>query len=112
MISVNIGKVDKIIIIADADGRNAEKKKRDILRFVKNEDLVHVQVVLLNYEIEEWICYSESISFGNQKPSDVLKHRKNYTKNQLPKYAERLDCKKLQSCNSFKRLAASLKPDL
>ena len=111
LIGANIGNVDRIIIIADADGGNLEEKKQNVLSFVKYDHVEHVKVVLLDHEIEEWICYSEGIEFGDQKPSKVLKYRKNYQKRQLPRYADKLDCKTLQSHPSFMRLASSLKPD-
>ncbi len=109
MISANVGKVDRAIVIADADGESLEEKMKKVLKHVKDEDKEFVKVVLLDHEIEEWICHSEGIRFGDQKPSDALRHHKNYTKNQLPRYAERLDCEKLQGYASFKRLVASLK---
>ena len=108
IISANAGKVDRIIIIADADGGSLEDKRSDILRYVSKTDAEHVMVVLMNYEIEEWICYSEGIEFGSQKPSDVLKHRKNYRKQRLPCYADKMDCQRLQGCKSFAALARSL----
>ena len=109
LIGTNMENVDRIIIIADADGRNLEEKKQNVLSFVKSEYVGHVQVVLLDHEIEEWICYSEGIKFGDQKPSKVLKYSKNYKKSQLPRYADKLDCKTLQNHPSFMRLVSSLK---
>lgn len=108
-IKANIGKVDRIVIIADADGGDPAAKRQNIARFVDNVDSEHVKIVLLDYEIEEWICYSEGIKFDDQKPSNVLKHKRGYEKFRLPEYAEKIDCKKLQDINSFKRFVASLK---
>ena len=57
-IRANIGKVDRIIITADADGQDLATKNQDIIRFVDNEYTKYVKIVLLDYEIEEWICHS------------------------------------------------------
>lgn len=108
IISANSDNADRIIVIADADGKNREEMERRIYRHVGSEHANRVRVVMLDYEIEEWICYSQGIKFDDQKPSDVLSHKKGYQKKQLPAYAERLDCKKLQDCGSFRRLLSAL----
>ena len=107
-VRANIGKVDRIIIIADADGQDLATKNQDITRFVDSVYAEYVKIVLLDYEIEEWICHSEGINLDGQKPSSVLKYKRRYKKSKLPTYAEKIDCKKLQDSNSFKRFASSL----
>lgn len=107
-IKANIRKVDRIIIIADADGGDLAAKKQDIAKFVDDVDVESVRIVLLDYEIEEWICQSEGIKFDGQKPSNVLKYKTGYQKFRLPTYAEKIDCNRLQHSNSFKRFASSL----
>ena len=107
-IKANIGKVDRIIIIADADGGDLNAKNLHIARFIDNVYAEYVKIVLLDYEIEEWICHSEGIKFNDQKPSNVLKHKIGYEKYRLPEYAEKMDCVKLQGVTSFKRFASSL----
>lgn len=108
IVSANVDNADRIIIIVDADGIDLREKKLEVIRFVKKRDREHVKIVLLDHEIEEWICYSEGISFDS-KPSEVLKHHKKYRKQHLPQYADKIDCTKLQNCNSFKRLESALK---
>ena len=106
LINTNKGKVDRIIIITDADGRDLAKEESRISRFLKiNND---VKIVLLDHEIEEWICYANDKSFGDQKPSDFLKDHYGYQKNKLPTYAEKLDCEKMKKCPSFMRFMSSL----
>ena len=108
IISANSDNADRIIVIADADGKNREEMEQRIHKYVGSEHANRVRIVMLDYEIEEWICYSQGIKFDDQKPSAVLKHKKGYEKRQLPTYAERLDCKKLRDCGSFRRLLSAL----
>lgn len=108
IIGANLGDADRVIVIADADGQDPEEKKQRIHKYVGSRHANRVRIVMLDYEIEEWICYSQGLKFGDQKPSAVLKHKKGYQKRQLPTYAERLDCDKLQDCGSFRRLLSAL----
>ena len=108
IISANLGDADRVIVIADADGQDPEEKKQRIHRYVGSRHANRVRIVMLDYEIEEWICYSQGLKFGDQKPSAILKHKEGYQKRQLPTYAERLDCDKLQNCTSFRRLLSAL----
>lgn len=105
IIKIHEGEATRIIVMADADGQNVREKEEYILGFIKRRD--HVCVVILDHEIEEWICHSRGIKFDG-KPSDELKHRIKYKKRHLPNYADKIDCKKLQDHPSFMRLAALL----
>lgn len=100
--------VDRVIILMDADGQSLDQKTKIIKQYLNVRYLDHISVVLLDYEIEEWICYSKGISIKGEKPSNILKSRQNYRKNHLPRFAEKLDCKRLASCPSFLRLTHAL----
>ena len=107
MISAAISSVDRIIILMDADGRPLADKEEKIKEYVAKKDLDHVRIVLLDNEIEEWICYSLGIK-TNGKPSDALAEKNGYQKRDLLKYASKIDCTKLKDCQSFNRLISAL----
>ena len=100
--------VDRIIIIMDSEGQPIKDKEAKLLGYAGKEYRKIVSIVLVDYEIEEWICYSLDIKPGGKKPSNVLKYEREYRKSQLPKYVDELDCKKLMGCGSFKRFASLL----
>ncbi len=108
LIRLNIDSADRIIIIADADGQDHVKRLQQVEGYVENAYKKSVRIVLLDYEIEEWLCHSAGIKFRGQKPSSVLKHRKKYAKDQLPSYGSRLDCERLRDCGSFGRFLSAL----
>ena len=62
----------------------------------------------LYYEIGQRICHSKGMPIRGGKPSNILKRRQNYLKNRLPRFAEKLDCKRLAGCPSFLRLTRAL----
>ena len=107
MISAAISSADRIIILMDADGGPLADKEEEIKKYVDKKDLDRVRVVLLDNEIEEWICYSLGIK-TNGKPSDALAEKKGYKKRDLLKYVSKIDCTKLKNCQSFNRLISVL----
>ena len=100
---------DRVIVLMDADGQSHDKKTEKIKQYLDHKYLDCVRIVLLDHEIEEWICYSQGIPIREEKPSKILKHHQNYQKRHLPGFAEKLDCKKLTDCPSFLRLTCALK---
>ena len=109
VIKTVVHKVDRIIILADADGKSLESKESDVLQYVDSEHTSRVRIVLFDYEIEDWICYSLGIKPCGKKPSLVLERKRDYRKNRMPRYANDLDCQALQNCRSFKSLVDSLR---
>lgn len=99
---------DKIIVIVDAEGESKEETGDKVWIHVPPEVKSRVEVVVLPYEVEEWICFSQGLKFGHKKPSEVLKRRLGYEKSQLPEYAGRLDLKKLRYYPSFKEFVQAL----
>lgn len=102
-------KADRVIILRDAEGLPLDKATERIKQYLDPRYLDYVHVVLFDYEIEEWICYSQDIPVKEEMPSKILKHRQKYEKRHLPEFAEKLDCKKLAGCPSFLRLTCALK---
>ena len=100
--------VDRVIILMDADGQPHDQKINEIRRYLDARNLEQIDIVLLDYEIEEWICYSQEISIISDKPSKILRRTHNYRKNRLPQFAEKLDCQKLTNCPSFRRLTNAI----
>lgn len=94
---------DRIVIVVDADRRPINQVEKETLNLIDRNFRNKVRVAVLTHEIEEWICYSEDISFRDRKPSEVLKYERDYQKFRLPDYADRMDCQKLQHCESFRR---------
>lgn len=109
IVSIKATSVDRIIILADADGLPRSEKESRIFRNIDKKYRGQVRIVLLDWEIEEWICYSKGLTI-NGKPSEILKSklRTKYEKNELPDYAARLNCAKLMTCKSFRRLLDAL----
>ena len=92
---------DCFIIIADADGKPIEETKERIALHVPNDLRNKTHIVVLSYEIEEWICMSLGIKITD-KPSVLLKHRMRYEKYELRHYVSKLDINKLLvKCRSF-----------
>jgi len=67
---------DKIVVVVDADGpaNRDEVFKRVDVHIVK-EIKSKVDVIILDYELEEWICYSFGIQLGADKPFKALSVR-------------------------------------
>ncbi|HLB72303.1 MAG: hypothetical protein OIN88_03835 [Candidatus Methanoperedens sp.] len=94
---------DKIIIVLDSDSpQNLEYKRININRHVPKSMITPVEIILTDYEIEEWICISKNLKWKHSKPSDELKIKFGYLKSSLPKYASELDFDTLRNhCRSF-----------
>ncbi len=104
------GSCDKIIIMLDSDGpENLEKRRVNVMRHKPDDLETPVEIILTDYEIEEWICISKNLKWKDSKPSDELKNQYGYIKSSLPKYASELDFDKLQrNCRSFKAFLNAL----
>ncbi len=101
---------DKIIIVLDSDGsENLENRRANIERHIPDDLETPVEIILAEYEIEEWICISKNLKWKYSKPSEELKNNDGYIKSRLPKYADELDFDKLQkNCKSFKTFMKAL----
>ena len=97
----------RIIILADADDKPIQAEETRISQYIQKEHAQQVRIVLLTYEIEEWICYSLGLDMDD-KPSKILERKIQYKKNRLPQYASKIDCAKLTDCQSFKRLVDAM----
>jgi hypothetical protein len=95
---------DKIIIILDSDDpQNYKSRYANVKRHVPDNLKTPVEIILTDYEIEEWICYSKDLKWKHNKPSNELKLKFGYIKSSLPKYAAELDFDILgKNCKSFK----------
>jgi len=103
---------DKIIIILDSDyPQNHKSRYANVKRHVPDNLKTPVEIILTDYEIEEWICISKDLKWKHNKPSDELKLKFSYIKSSLPKYAAELDFDKLgKNCKSFKAFLGALTP--
>lgn len=100
--------VDRVVILADADGKSTHDKEEHVKRFISQEYLTSVRTVIFQHEIEDWICYSLDIPIRDKKPSDILKEREHYAKFRLKDFVSRIDCNKLSDCDSFNSLLNAL----
>lgn len=91
---------DKIIVMVDADGRSVSEKRDYVMDWISNSN-ASPTIVVFRKEIEEWICYSMGLDPGDDKPSHFLKHRIRYKKNRLGKFANKIECVRLERCDSF-----------
>ncbi len=103
---------DRIIIMLDSDGpQNLEYRYTNIKRHVPNNMITPVEIILTDYEIEEWICLSKNLKWKHSKPSEELKNNFGYTKSSLPRYASELDFDELRKkCRSFIAFLDVLQP--
>lgn len=91
---------DKVAIIADAEGpQNSDDVLNQIYIHIPNPIKSKVEVILLDYMIEEWICVSLGKHWGARKPSEVINDYlmnargagKGYKKSELPNFVNGLD---------------------
>jgi len=94
-IKAALGDFDRVILVIDGDG-NPEQARRQIQAHLPADEEPRIGVVVTQYEIEEWICYSDGIRFGSEKPSQVLHKKHAYEKFKLPQYADKLDLQRLR----------------
>jgi len=99
-IRASLRECNKFIVVYDAHGEDIEKVRDRVRRFVPDVVRSTTCIVILDYEIEEWICASEGINCGGE-PYKTLKHKIGYDKYKLPDFADRLNFEKLKSCRSF-----------
>jgi hypothetical protein len=90
----------RFIILVDADGRNKASLRSRVMQHVPPVLASNTRIVVLDYEIEDWICVSLGIRV-NSKPSVLLKQRFGYEKHRLKSYVLKLDIQRLQKCGSF-----------
>lgn len=101
---------DFFIIIADADGKPQKEVQRTIESHVSKKLKASTRTVVLEYEIEDWLCISKGLCFKNNKPSVVLNQREGYEKYRLCDYVNQLDFRRLsQECGSFCEFIKCLK---
>lgn len=94
----------RFIILVDADGKNKRILRNRVEKHVPINLANNTNIVVLDFEIEDWICVSLGIGLNNinRKPSVLLKQRFGYEKNHLKSYLPKLDFQKLlQQCSSF-----------
>lgn len=90
------------IIVVDADGRAQNKIRETIESHIGSELKASTITIVLDYEIEDWLCASGSICVKDNKPSIILKQIEGYEKFRLPDYVPKLDIEKLtKQCKSF-----------
>jgi len=106
----------KIVILVDGDGEpeNVERlMERHIRKALEKVHSLSIHLIVVNTEIEEWVCEGLGIRYG-QKPSEDLNRylQKNfgytYRKSMLPDFADKIDPTKLSKSKSFARFMKAL----
>jgi len=98
-------RLDKIIIVADAEGSNKIQAKNLVEQHVPLNFRGITKYVIFNYCIEEWICEGLGIQVSLQHPvdclNDYLRRTKgeDYEKYMLPEFAEQINIDKLITNN-------------
>ncbi len=101
---------DKILVFLDSDGpQNLNDRYAKTECHIPNNMSTPVEIVLTDYEIEEWICISLDLRWY-LKPSEELKKKFGYEKSHLISYSDKLDFDRLlKDCRSFKSFLSALK---
>jgi hypothetical protein len=99
--------IDSFVIVFDCDGSTHAVIEPKITRHIPTNQQRSTKVILLDYEIEDWLFinsgYSWTLVSRNHKPSEILREREGYEKYRLRQYVPRLDIALLrQNCQSFK----------
>ena len=93
---------NSFIIVADADGKAQKKLQNAIESHISSKLKASTRTVILEYEIEDWLCVSEGICVKDNKPSIFLKQREGYEKYRLCDYVPKLNIERLtKECRSF-----------
>jgi len=104
VIKTTVNSFNKVILIFDADGPDKIDLKRNQMKIhIPKDKSQLIDMIILDYEIEEWICKSLDISIGD-KPSieldkylkKISKGRKSYHKSDLHSFSKVIDFDKLQ----------------
>ena len=108
MVGAALSSFDRVVVVVDAEGQDEDMTERRTKSHVRRQDLAETRIVVLPYEIEEWICASMNLPLHGSKPSEILRSRRQYEKYQLPTYAERLDLRRLKRLPSFRKFLIAL----
>lgn len=101
-------RTSRIIVVVDADGGNVTTAGLRTLGHVVPVDRDVTRVIVIDYEIEEWICVSMGYKTFGRKPSEVLREKLGYEKYRLPEYVAKLDFARLgRESASFARFLAA-----
>jgi hypothetical protein len=97
---------DSFVVVADTDGNLQTEVRVKVSQHIPTELQDSTDLVLLDYEIEDWLLINEDIPWAlvskNSKPSAILRERIGYEKHRLRQYAQRLNIAKLRrQCRSF-----------
>lgn len=114
-----IREVDRVIVVIDKENVYNYNEEMEIWRHLKNlssKDKSKISIIATEPCIEEWICISLDFEFDKTgadidlKPDRVLERNIGYKKEELAKYAEKLDIEKLlKYSESFKKFYNALK---
>jgi len=99
---------EKVIIVVDAHGHRPAAVNKQVAQHIPVQRRKSVCIVVLDHEIEEWICFSLGLRIQGS-PYRTMKQRMGYKKHRLPSYAEKLNIATLDKYPSFKLFLDALK---
>ena len=109
MVSASSLFFDRAVVLVDAEGYATDIVESKTRNHIKDKDALAItRFVVMQYEIEEWICESEEFNLEGSKPSEILKTKLRYEKFQLPLYAERMHLERMRNCRSFQDFIRAL----
>lgn len=99
--------IDKIIVVADAEGCNIHTIKNKIEQHIPNDLKSKTHYIIFRYSIEEWVCDGLGIEYKDN-PSRTLdeylrknKNNRGYEKSMLPSLTRQIDIKRLRNNQEF-----------
>lgn len=98
--TLSLNPISQFIILVDCDGHNTEEIKTRVQHHIPCNLRNKTQIILFDYEIEDWLCVGLGESV-NEKTYEKMKKKFNYEKHQLPDFVSRLDIDKLKLYPSF-----------
>ena len=110
---------EKVVVLVDGDWdpENVRKRMNEHLENLRGELGSKVRVIVVESEIEEWVCESLGLRYRGLKPSQVLsdhlrrEKRCEYEKYMLPSLAGYVNPEKLASNSSFNSFIRSIRDD-
>ena len=108
---------DRIIVVADAEGRDVRGVRKELEIHIPDFCRPKVRIIILDYCIEEWVCVGLGVRF-EENPVRALKDylrkqrgaKTDYHKYMLPDFVPELDLDRLSSYGSFREFIGALMP--
>lgn len=96
-----------VIIVIDGHGKDKAQYEREIQS--KCADIERLHVIVIENSIEDWLVVNECMDIKKVNALQFLRNERQYKKNKLPSYADRIDIQQLSAkSESFRRFMEAL----